>query len=61
LTKRLGNGERFLGGHAISIVGYDKKGLILRNSWGSAFGNNGYTHMDWGEIKKFYEIWTIVD
>lgn len=54
-------GERFLGGHAISIVGYDKKGLIIRNSWGSAFGDNGYTHMDWNEIKKFYEIWTIVD
>ena len=54
-------GELFKGGHAISIVGYDKEGLIIRNSWGTGFGDNGYTHMDWNDIKTFYEIWTIVD
>lgn len=55
------NGERFRGGHAISIVGYDADGLIIRNSWGTSFGDKGYTHINWNEFKKFYEIWTIID
>lgn len=53
--------ESFKGGHAISIVGYNEDGIIIRNSWGSSFGKNGYTNMDWNEIKNFYEIWTIID
>ena len=53
--------EDFKGGHAIAIVGYDDKGLIIRNSWGSSFGKNGYTHIDWSELKIFYELWVISD
>ena len=54
-------GSEFLGGHAISIVGYDKDGFIIRNSWGTGFGKNGYVHMKYEDFKSFYEIWTIMD
>lgn len=54
------NGDKFVGGHAISIVGYDKDGLVIRNYWGTKFGNNGYTHMDWCDLDNFSEIWTMV-
>ena len=50
-----------VGYHAISIVGYDKDGFIIRNSWGTSWGNNGYTHIDWKDINKFIEIWTIME
>jgi C1A family cysteine protease len=36
--------ERQLGGHAVCAVGYDDaaKRVIVRNSWGSGWGQNGY-------------------
>lgn len=44
--------------HAMAIVGYNHKGFILRNSFGSKWGHNGYCifpYTDWG---KQTEIWT---
>lgn len=37
------------GGHAISIVGYDdsKNALIIRNSWGVDWGENGFAYIDY--------------
>lgn len=29
-------------GHAITIVGYNDKGFIIKNSWGTDWGNHGY-------------------
>jgi len=37
-----GRDERVEGGHAITIVGYDAKSFILRNSWGEEWGQKGY-------------------
>ncbi len=61
------NGMRFWektdslqGGHAIAIVGYDKDGFIIRNSWGTYFGQKGYTHLDYEDFSSFYEIWTMI-
>lgn len=50
----------FLGYHAISIVGYNKKGFILRNSWGNSYGEKGYTILPYDEFNQFIEIWTII-
>jgi C1A family cysteine protease len=39
--------ETSLGGHAVVCVGYDdiKKVWIMRNSWGSAWGDGGYFYL----------------
>jgi len=39
------------GGHAISIVGYTDDRFIIRNSWGTAWGDNGfaYASMDYAK------------
>ena len=54
-------GDGFYGYHAISIVGYNQEGFIIRNSWGTEFANNGYTTIKFEEFNKLLEIWTIVD
>lgn len=39
--------EHLLGGHAVMAVGYDedRERFILRNSWGSNWGDHGYFYM----------------
>ena len=39
--------EKILGGHAVALVGFDnvKKVFIVRNSWGSGWGDKGYFYM----------------
>ena len=48
-TKR----EKLLGGHAVLLVGYDKtkKVFIVRNSWGTGWGDKGYFYMPFDIIK----------
>ena len=58
--KRNSNDE-LLGGHAMTIVGYDEDGFMIRNSWGNTWGRDGYClypYKDWG---AHWEIWTTVD
>lgn len=53
--------NQLLGGHAMTIAGYNKDGFIIRNSWGKDWGDNGYTtfpYEDWGWQ---WEVWTAVD
>jgi hypothetical protein len=48
-------------GHAVSIVGYNEQGFILRNSWGKDWNGDGcviYPYSDWG---AHWEIWSSVD
>jgi C1A family cysteine protease len=49
-TKR----ERLLGGHAVLIVGYDKTKnvFIVRNSWGTSWGDRGYFYMPFQVIQN---------
>lgn len=57
------NGAGFEGGHAICFVGYDdeKQHLILRNSWGKDYGDNGYWYFPYGMLKdKAFESWVII-
>jgi len=54
-------GDKKIGGHAMTIVGYNDVGLIIRNSWGTSWGDEGYTifpYEDWG---LHWEIWTTID
>jgi hypothetical protein len=54
---------RYLGGHAIPLLAYNKIGVISKNSWSTKWGNSGYCTIPWsvlGEI-SMEEIWSIVD
>ena len=47
-----------LGGHAFAIVAYDERGFWLQNSWGKAWGNQGFGHVsyqDW--LKNGTDAW----
>lgn len=50
------------GGHALAIVGYDdiNKSLIIRNSWGKNWGDNGYVMFPYNDFGEIWEIWTIL-
>ena len=54
------NGNRTEGGHAVACVGYTSDGLKIRNSWGSNWGDNGYTFLPYSEIGKVLEAWAII-
>ena len=54
-------GESLMGYHAIALVGYNKEGFIIRNSWGKSFGDNGYVTIPYQDFNKLLEIWTIID
>lgn len=51
-------GNDFQGGHAISIIGWKGDEFIIKNSWGSNWGNKGLTTIS--DISKFYELWTLI-
>jgi hypothetical protein len=44
-----------LGGHAVLIVGYDDDEgyVIIRNSWGPAWGQLGYAELPYSHIERF--------
>tara|TARA_A100001015_G_scaffold75943_1_gene84314 strand:+ start:2065 stop:2946 length:882 start_codon:yes stop_codon:yes gene_type:complete len=49
------------GGHAMTVVGYNEEGFIIRNTWGIHWGDKGYciySYSDWG---SHWEIWTTID
>ena len=35
--------------HAVTVVGYDEESYIVKNSWGSAWGEHGFIHMARGK------------
>lgn len=43
----------FGSGHAVSIVGYDNSGFIIKNSWGKDWGSNGYGWVSFNFHKMF--------
>jgi len=50
--------EQLLGGHCMTVVGYDSNSFIIRNSWGINWGNNGYTNYPFDQWGIHWEIWT---
>lgn len=52
------NGQ-YCGGHAISIVGYTPEGFIIRNSWGTIYGQRGYYLLKYEDYKSLMEVWTV--
>jgi hypothetical protein len=56
-----GSKQNLLGGHALCVVGYNKDGFIIRNSWGTDWGQNGYCIMSYDDFGLQWELWTTVD
>lgn len=59
-----GFNESILGGHAVLAVGYDdsKQAIIVRNSWGTYWGDNGYFYMPYQYVASpdlSDDFWTI--
>jgi C1A family cysteine protease len=55
------DGEQLLGGHAVLAVGYDdEKGYVMvRNSWGEDWGDQGYFYMPYEVFNKLVmDMWT---
>jgi len=54
--------EALLGGHAVLVVGYDdsKEQLIVRNSWGKSWGDEGYCYIPYDFYNEGYmmDLWT---
>lgn len=56
-----GEKDYLMGYHAISIVGFEDDGFVIRNSWGKDFGISGYTKLLNRDFRQLKEIWTIID
>ena len=55
---RIAPADDYLGGHAFAIVAYDSRGFWLQNSWGKAWGREGFGHVsyqDW--LKNGTDAW----
>lgn len=44
--------RELLGGHAVLVCGYDQNGLYVHNSWGEAWGSNGFALITWEEARR---------
>jgi C1A family cysteine protease len=58
--------ETLLGGHAVVCVGYidNTKQWIMKNSWGSKWGVNGYFYLPYAYLTDHLlagDMWTIID
>ena len=54
-------GQHRRGGHAMTVVGYNSQGFIIRNSWSKHWGDKGYCTYPYGDWGSHWEIWTTID
>lgn len=65
-----GAGDRLEGGHAVVTVGYDDNrrigkdtgALLIRNSWGSGWGEGGYGWLPYSYVEQglAVDFWSLV-
>lgn len=53
-------GSDNLGGQAVLLTGYDDKGFIIRNSWGTEWNDDGYSRIPYDEFIYIKEAWTVI-
>ena len=53
--------DHFAGGHAIMAIGWNAKGIRVRNSWGSGWGRNGNATMPYADLGHVKEVWKTYD
>ncbi len=52
--------DRVIGGHAFAVVGYNKSGFWVQNSWGESWGNKGialWSYEDWQ--RNVQDAWVV--
>lgn len=52
--------DKMIGGHAFAIVGYDRRGFWIQNSWGPRWGSGGLvrlTYSDW--LVNGTDVWVV--
>lgn len=54
-------GESARGGHAVAVVGFNKEGFILKNSWGSKWNGDGCIIFPYNEWGAQWECWVSID
>ena len=57
-------GTEFLGGHAICIVGFDRRNRMFKfaNSWGTQWGDRGFGHIGYATLQALLmDAWGMVD
>ena len=57
-------GCEYLGGHAICIVGFDRRNRIFKfaNSWGAQWGDHGFGHIGYATLQALLmDAWGMVD
>jgi C1A family cysteine protease len=60
-SKEFWKGGGLLGGHAVSIVGWNGGRFILKNSWGTEWADGGYTEILLPEINSYgQEMWVLI-
>lgn len=53
--------DQMLGGHAMCVVGYNREGFVIRNSWGKDWGKDGYCILSYEDFGLHWELWSTVD
>ncbi|MEH3075699.1 MAG: fibronectin type III domain-containing protein [Quadrisphaera sp.] len=41
------------GGHEVQVLGYDSTGVLIQNSWGTAWGDRGRAWLDWDFVSQY--------
>lgn len=60
---RQNSGDKELGGHCVSVVGYSDSNqwFILRNSWGVGWGQEGYCFYPYSDWGKQWDCYSSID
>jgi hypothetical protein len=53
--------DDYEGGHAVVVIGYNKEGFILMNSWGATWNGDGTIVFPYDEWESHWECWVSVD
>lgn len=57
---RFWEGGDNLGYHAVALTGWNKDGILIKNSWGAEWGNYGFSLLPWKDFSRIIELWTIL-
>lgn len=57
-TREIAYSSKQLGGHAFAIVGYDREGFWIQNSWGRGWGSSGLARLGYADwLENGTDVW----